>query len=37
MNIDYPNPWNFDNTDENLISPDGKYKIQFGALSEIAM
>lgn len=37
MNIDYPNPWNFDNTDENLISPDGKYKIQFGDLYEIAM
>jgi hypothetical protein len=33
----YPNPWNFSNADKNLISPDGKYRIEFGELYEIAM
>jgi hypothetical protein len=37
MNLEYPNPWNFDNTDKNFISPNGEYKIAFGALYEIAM
>ena len=37
MNNDYPNPWNFSNIDKNLLSPNGKYKIEFGELYEIAM
>ena len=37
MNNEYPNPWNFSNIDKNLLSPNGKYKIEFGELYEIAM
>lgn len=37
MNNEYPNPWNFANIDKNLLSPNGKYKIEFGELYEIAM
>ena len=37
MNYEYPNPWNFSNIDKNLLSPNGKYKIEFGELYEIAM
>jgi hypothetical protein len=37
MNNEYPNPWNFSNTDKNLFSKNGKYKVEFGALHEIAM
>ena len=37
MNIEYPNPWNFSNIGKNLLSPNGKYKIEFGELDEIAM
>lgn len=37
MNNNYPNPWNFSNTDKNLISFDGQYKIEFGDLNEIGM
>lgn len=33
----YPNPWNFSNTDINLISPDQQYRIEYGDLYEIAM
>lgn len=33
----YPNPWNFSNTDANLIAPNQQYKIEFGDLYEIAM
>jgi hypothetical protein len=37
MNNEYPNPWNFSNNDKNLLAPNGKYKIEFGELNEIAM
>ena len=37
MSNGYPSPWNFSNEDKNLISPDGKYKVQYGYLAEIAM
>ncbi|TGN29498.1 hypothetical protein [Empedobacter tilapiae] len=37
MNNEYPNPWNFSNIDKNLLSPNGKYKIEFRELYEIAM
>lgn len=37
MNNEYPNPWNFSNINKNLLSPNGKYKIEFGELYEIAM
>ncbi|MBB6004025.1 hypothetical protein [Arcicella rosea] len=37
MSSDYPNPWNFSNIDKNLLSPNGKYKIEFGELYEMAM
>ena len=33
MNNEYPNPWNFSNIDKNLLSQNGKYKIEFGELS----
>jgi len=33
----YPNPWDFSNTDINLISPDQQYRIEYGDLCEIAM
>lgn len=37
MNQTYPTPWNFANTDGNLISPNQQYKVEFGPLYEIAM
>ncbi len=37
MNNEYPNPWDFSNIDKNLISPNGRYKVEFGELIEIAM
>lgn len=37
MGNNYPDPWNFSNTDKNLVSPNGKYKVEFGDLHEIAM
>ena len=37
MNSDYPNPWDFSNTDTNLASPNGVFKIEYGELYEIAM
>jgi hypothetical protein len=37
MNDNYPNPWNFSNNDKNLISNDGRFKIEFGELNEIGM
>ncbi|WP_052444820.1 hypothetical protein [Flammeovirga sp. OC4] len=37
MSSRYPNPWNFSNTDKNLISKDGKYRIEYGEMYEIAM
>ncbi len=37
MNNEMINPWHFSNTDKNLYSPDGIYKIEFYELSEIAM
>lgn len=37
MNDKYPNPWNFSNTDKNLISNDGQFRIEFGELNEIGM
>jgi len=37
MSNRYPNAWNFSNTDKNLISKDGKYKIEYGEMYEIAM
>ncbi len=32
-----PTPWNFSNTDKNKLSPNGKYKVEFHNLYEIAM
>jgi hypothetical protein len=37
MNKEYPNPWDFSNSDKNLESPNGLYKVEFGELYEIAM
>lgn len=37
MSNRYPNAWNFSNTDKNLISKDGKYKIEYREMYEIAM
>jgi len=37
MTNSYPNPWDFSNNDNNLVSPDGQYRIEFGEVSEIAM
>lgn len=37
MNDTYPNPWDFSNADQNLISYDGQYRIEFGELNEIGM
>ncbi len=34
---DYPNPWDFSNSDKNLISPNQNGKIVFAELCEIAM
>lgn len=33
----YPNPWNFSNVDKNLTSPNGRFRIEFEQLNEIAM
>lgn len=32
-----PDPWNFLNTDENLKALNGKFKVEYGELHEIAM
>ena len=37
MTHSYPTPWNFANTDANLISPNQHYQVEFGPLYEIAM
>ena len=37
MNNTYPDPWNFSNTDKNMVAPNGKYSVTFSELSEIAM
>ncbi|HEV2831376.1 MAG TPA: hypothetical protein VGW31_05285, partial [Hanamia sp.] len=37
MDDNYPNPWNFSNSDNNSTSFDGQYKIEFGDLIEIGM
>ena len=37
MKNDYPNPWDFSNSDKNLIAPNKKHKIVFADLYEIAM
>lgn len=37
MNSTYPNPWDFTNNDENLKSPDGKFKVEYKDFGEIAM
>ncbi|KAA5535625.1 hypothetical protein F0460_07540 [Paenimyroides baculatum] len=37
MNNMYPDPWNFSNTDKNMVAPNGKYSVTFSELSEIAM
>lgn len=37
MNNEYPNPWNFSNIDQNLISPNNLFKVEFGELNEISM
>src|SRR5689334_12157098 len=37
MDDHYPNPWNFSNSDNNLTSFDGQYKIEYGDLVEIGM
>ena len=33
----YPNPWDFHNTDKNLVSVDNYYRVVFYDLNEIAM
>jgi hypothetical protein len=37
MTNSYPNPWDFSNNHNDLVSPDGQFRIEFGELSEIAM
>ncbi len=37
MNNRYPNAWNFSNSDKNLVSKNGRYKIEYGEMYEIAM
>jgi len=37
MTRNFPNPWNFHNTDRQLVSADGSCKIVYYDLSEIAM
>lgn len=37
MNNNYPNPWEFSNTDKEMFSPNQEYKIEFYNLNEIAM
>lgn len=36
MNNNYPNPWEFSNTDKEMLSPNQEYKIEFYNLNEIA-
>lgn len=33
----YPNPWDFDNSDSQLVAPDGVNKLVYSELGEIAM
>lgn len=38
MKSEYPTPWNFSNSDNDiLVSPNGLYRLEYGALGEIAM
>lgn len=37
MIFNHPNPWNFSNKDEQLISPNKQCRIEYGELFEIAM
>lgn len=37
MSQPYPSPWNFNNTDKNLFSPDGLHRIEYADVNEIAM
>ena len=37
MSHKYPNPWNFNNIDKCLKSPNRLYRVEFGGLCEIAM
>lgn len=37
MKTVYPDPWNFSNTDKNLISHDGNFKVEYGILYEFVM
>lgn len=37
MNNIFPNPWNFSNSDKNLVSLNKKYRIEYSELHEIAM
>ena len=37
MNEIDPNPWYFTNNDENLRSPNGKFKVEYKDFGEIAM
>lgn len=33
----FPNPWEFSNTDKSMLSPSGRYCIEYGDLMEIGM
>lgn len=37
MKVHYPNPWDFQNTDKELISPDNVQKLIYGEMIEIGM
>lgn len=37
MNTAYPNAWDFSNTTPNLVAPNGKHRIEYEHLYEIAM
>ena len=37
MTDNYPNPWDFDNTDKTLVSSDNFHKVVYNDLNEIAM
>ncbi len=37
MTDTYPNPWDFNNIDKKLVSPDNFYKAVYYDLNEIAM
>lgn len=37
MTETYPNPWDFHNTDKNLVSTDNIGKVVYESLNEIAM